>query len=191
VQGKGIDSELNDTGKKQAHALGLRFQSEQIDLLGSSSMKRAMQTISYIAPYHQNLNINEYDDLQEMDYGNWEGRFYEPNKPDTIYADLMKLHEQWNQGETHIKIPGGESPYDVQCRTLKAINSIINQISKCGIVVCHGRAIKVILSSLLSAGLENMGKFDQNNTAVNIIEFLESESKWISIKLNCTKHLPK
>lgn len=57
------------------------------------------------------------------------------------------------------------------------------------LIVCHGRLIKILLCSLLDIGLENMEKFQQNNTAVNVIEYDPSSKDFTVALLNCTSHL--
>jgi len=133
------------------------------------------------------MRVQYYPELQEMHYGEWEGKVFAANEPGNIYDDVKNLHSQWNQGNFQAQPPGGETVHQVAERATSAINHMINEGAKYGLVVCHGRLLKILLSSLLGLGYENMHRMEQYNTAVNILEFDGKEFK--AVLLNCTKHL--
>eukprot|EP01114_Cavostelium_apophysatum_P020211 TRINITY_DN6714_c0_g1_i1.p1 TRINITY_DN6714_c0_g1~~TRINITY_DN6714_c0_g1_i1.p1 ORF type:complete len:278 (+),score=71.89 TRINITY_DN6714_c0_g1_i1:154-987(+) len=240
VQGRGINSELNERGIQQAELLAKRLSKEPVDFIATSTLTRAHQTASIIlkeinnmkssrptqqsqevvataAAIEQNIEREEADlqralelaafkELEEMDFGEMEGSSFDPNHPETVYPALQKIIQGWSQGlldTATAAAPGGETPTQVAKRSLSAIEQMLKKGFSCGVVVCHGRLLKVLLCSLLKMPLQDMHKIDQNNCAVNILEFEMEETengekvKSISIedvnftpvKLNCTEHL--
>ena len=65
IQGRGINSNLNATGQKQANCIGTCFQSIPLDLVCSSSLTRAIETCNSIRQY-QNSDV-EYMKLSDFD----------------------------------------------------------------------------------------------------------------------------
>jgi len=193
VQGRGVNTELNSLGVRQAILLAERLKNEPFDFVACSTLTRAKQTCDKILEIHPRrhlINVKYYPELQEMYYGEWEGKVYDSKKPENIYEELKTLHSQWTQGNFLAQPPGGETVLQVVERANSAISDMINQgfkSAKYGLVVCHGRLLKILLSSLLGMGLQNMHRLEQHNTAVNILEF--DGHRYKAITLNCTKHL--
>ena len=71
VQGR-TDIELSETGIIQAKLLAKRMKRENIDVIYSSNLKRALKTAEAIAEY-KNFSINESEKYQEICFGPWEG----------------------------------------------------------------------------------------------------------------------
>lgn len=91
-------------------------------------------------------------------------------------------------GNLDAKAPNGESPLQVERRIRTAVDRIFSLDFSNALVVCHGRLLKVLLCSLLNVGLQNMHKFEQDNTAVNILESVDGK-EFTSVVINCTEHL--
>src|SRR5690625_7100372 len=73
MQGRGLDAPLNETGHQQAQAVAEYLTSYHVDRVISSSMLRARQSAAHIAERLDKEAI-AYEELDEMDFGNWEGR---------------------------------------------------------------------------------------------------------------------
>lgn len=182
LQGRGIDAPLNETGRLQAAKLAGYFEPYSTDLVISSSMKRAVETAEPIS-LQKNLTLSSDKRLDEMDFGNMEG-----SKMVDINGDLNRLHEAWKNGETGLKIPGGESPEEVLERAESAIRPLLNnQTDGSIIMILHGRLIRILLSVWLGLGLKNMHKIEHQNAAVNELVF--DGSRFESVYLNRTDHL--
>jgi len=194
VQGNGIDTDLNMEGQTQAKALAIALQDIPFDFLASSDLKRALQTMEFVQKQHnhsKNLPVNKYRDLQEMNYGKFEGRYFDQSHPETIWPDLQIFLDLWkNENHTGTKLPEGESPKDVEYRAVKVIRDILMQkdVNNC-LIICHGRLLKVVLCSLLEKGLHKMHEVEQYNTAINILEFDPETERFEVICLNSTEHL--
>jgi len=214
VQGRGIDAELNENGRKQAELLAERLKDEKIDFFASSSLIRAQQTAEAVFARHKDrlkpsAKIHLYDGLQEMGFGpQFEGKVFDKesaNKPGTIYKELLHMIKQWEDGNFTFQSPGGESALQVETRSRHAIDQILSLKDQNDqpfehhhpdevetfAIVCHGRLLKILLCSLMDIGLEKMEKFAQNNTAVNVLEYDGCSKSFTAILFNCTAHLDK
>jgi broad specificity phosphatase PhoE len=182
LQGRGIDAPLNETGKKQAAALAGYLKRYKTDLLATSSMIRAWQTAEFYQK-KTSLDLLKNCDLDEMDFGNFEGVEY--NK---AAHDLDELNQAWKRGEVNLEIPGGESPRGVFNRANTVVESYIHSL-KTGTVVLivHGRLIRILLAEWLGYGLKNMDRIEHANGAVNQLRF--NGNGFEPVYLNKTDHL--
>jgi len=140
--------------------------------------------------YCRQLPLHQFEQLQEMNYGNLEGQYYNPNHPETVWSELNTSLELWKNGFVDHRIPGGESPVDVEKRAVSIIKQILKKEDlKTILLMSHGRLLRVVLCSLLEKGLQNMYQLEQYNTAINILDFDEDTGKFQSISLNSTQHL--
>ena len=62
---------LTEKGHRQADLLGKRLKDQNIEIMFSSTMCRAMQTAEEINKY-VNVNIEYRDELKEMDFGDFD-----------------------------------------------------------------------------------------------------------------------
>jgi len=170
------DGELTEKGHKQAEKLAQRIKDIDIDVLYSSTLKRATQTAEYIAEV-KGLPIIRTDKLKEINGGDWEGERWEilPKRwPDE--------YETW-ECKPHIhKMPNGESMEEFQLRLINEVKYIVNNNrGKNVCIVTHGTAIKALQCFFRSCKLEEMLRIPwQDNTSVTIVDF---EADKISIKV--------
>ncbi|KAJ3297786.1 hypothetical protein HDU79_002260 [Rhizoclosmatium sp. JEL0117] len=174
MQGSGVDLPLSILGKAQAAALGKRFESEKVDLVVVSTLKRTAETANYIKQFHPNARTIELKDLVEISWGEWEGL-----PPTKGITDLWKA---WEDGNFDAASPGGgESPIDVEARAVPAIYNILRQClpTEQNIAfVLHGRLIRIILASILNHDLSYMNTYHHANTCINVLDavILDPES---------------
>ncbi|HNA40126.1 MAG TPA: histidine phosphatase family protein, partial [Chitinophagales bacterium] len=84
VQGRGINSDLNDTGIKQAQLFFNAHQEIKFDLVYTSSLKRTWQTVdSFIS---KKIPHEVRASLDEIDWGIFEGVEHHPKLQDEYYA---------------------------------------------------------------------------------------------------------
>ncbi|WP_103026307.1 histidine phosphatase family protein [Salinibacter altiplanensis] len=185
MQGGGIDSTLNATGREQARALAHRFAPVDVDALYASTLRRAIQTADILAAEHESLSCTRLQDLREMDWGVFEG---EPPSPERD-ASVDSLKSAWRNGDYDRAPEEGESIRDVQGRVRRALRHILAQEEGgAALVVTHGRYLRVLLATLLDEyGLEHMSQFGHSNTCVNHVVFDEGQTR--AERLNCTAHL--
>jgi broad specificity phosphatase PhoE len=181
LQGRGIDAPLNNTGIKQATAISEYLKGYDTNGLVSSSLKRSWQTAEPIQK-HTDLEILKVRDLDEMDFGKYEGTPYQE-----VSGELKKLQKSWQSGDVNRPIPEGESPQEVYDRANGAVQEILSQTDNGLIVmILHGRLIRILLSEWLGYGLKNMHKVEHENGALYQLVY---NGKFKSVYLNKTDHL--
>lgn len=186
MQGGGIDSRLNDTGRAQARALARRLASVEVDALYASTLQRATQTADILARPHQPLSRTHLRDLGEMDWGVYEGDSPSKNRDESVRA----LKSAWREGQFDRAPEGGESIREVQHRACRALRHILlREDGRTVLVVAHGRYLRVLLATLLDAyELDDMADLDHSNTCVNRVVWADGRAR--ADLLNCTAHLP-
>ncbi len=185
VQGRGIDSELNAEGHRQAQALAQRFRSHRLDAIYTSTLRRARQTAAYLFPYHPKAFKGMLAAFDEMSWGQFEGRTHD----EEVRRTLEYFWSQWKHGRFDEPVPGGESIYQVAQRARKGLETVLQRHAGGRVViVTHGRLIRVLLASILPEfGLTEMHRIAHTNTGVHKI--LHREGTFSACYLNCTRHL--
>lgn len=185
IQGGGIDSTLNDTGRRQAEALGQRLAAVDVDVVYASTLKRSQETADIVARPHEPVDRAVLDDLREMSWGVFEGS--EPS--DERDEALGAIKQSWRNGAYDRAIEGGESIRDVQTRAVRAVEHMLDaEAGRTVLVVTHGRYLRVLLASVLNEyGLEHMNNLGHANTCVNRLTW--RRDRFHADLLNCTAHL--
>ena len=185
VQGRRINSQLNETGRRQAEALARRFASVPVEAFYSSTLRRAEETADIVAAQHPGVPVFRVEDLEEMSWGIFEGQ-PATEAWDEAYASMR---ESWERGDYTPRWEGGESILEVQERGVRAVRQIAQRHpGDTVVVVTHGRFLRVILASLLTEiGLDRMDELSHGNTCVNQLAFENDRVE--AVLLNCTAHL--
>jgi probable phosphoglycerate mutase len=184
VQGRGVDSDLNETGRAQGDAFFERYQHIAFDKLYTSKLKRTHQTVAKFI--EKGLKWEQLEGLDELAWGKYEGMLSTPK----LREDFKKLVEAWNLGHFDVRVEGGESPNEVYIRQASAMQHIMQQNDEHTILICmHGRAIRLLLCQLLKKSLDKMDEFPHQNTSLYILDF---DGKDYSIQtFNSLDHLNK
>jgi broad specificity phosphatase PhoE len=158
VQGSGVDTDLNETGRQQAEAFFEAYKHVPFDKVYTSVLKRAQQSVQRFIdlgiPHDALVGLNE------ISWGTKEGHRVTPQE-DEYYHYML---QQWQTGHTHLRIEGGESPDDVVKRMKPAVDYILRQTDEKTILICmHGRAIRILLCYLLNYPLRSMDLFEHTN----------------------------
>ena len=182
VQGSGIDADLNDRGRQQATAFFEAFKDVKFDKVYTSTLKRTKQSVKGFL--EMGLPHEEWAGLNEISWGSREGTVITPEE-DAYYHDVIK---KWQNGETTLRIEGGESPQDVFNRQKPVLEHIIGQEDEKTILVCmHGRAMRVLLCQMLNYPLRCMDMFGHSNLCLYVINF--TGSMFSIERFNDTHHL--
>lgn len=182
VQGRGIDSDLNDTGRAQAHAFFNHYQGVVFDKVYTSELKRTHQTVKGFIDL--GLPWQKLGGLDELAWGLWEGQ-KSSIKSRAAFREMM---EEWQAGNYHARFEGGESPNDVQTRLEEAMQIILSQKNEKIILICmHGRAMRLLLCLLLGKPLSEMSIFPHQNTTLYKLNYVDG--KFSVIDFNNTVHL--
>lgn len=157
VQGCGVDSSLNDTGRAQAQAFYTHFKDTPPDQLFISGLKRTRETMaSFIdagVPYESLPGLNE------IHWGTKEGKPFNPDDHD----EYLHIVNAWRMGETHLGIAGGQSPEEVAAQQKECLPTILEAPGKEVFVCMHGRAMRIFLCVMLNLPLRHMDLFEHSN----------------------------
>ncbi|WP_421939541.1 histidine phosphatase family protein [Pedobacter sp.] len=166
VQGRGINSDLNDTGRAQAEAFYQTYKTIPFDKIYTSSLKRTWQTVQKFID--SKLDWEQLTGLDELAWGVWEGK---PNTEASREAFRAML-ETWQHGDYTAHFEGGESVQDVYDRLKEPMQVLMNRPEEKTVLLCmHGRAMRVFLCLLLNKPLSEMTEFPHQNTVLYKIGF--------------------
>ena len=180
VQGRGIDAPINDEGTEQARRFYQGYKDIAFDKIYISSMKRTYESVAQFIK--DGIPYTAESGFDEISWGDHEGA--EASAERNAY--LRSTIQQWNAGNTSLKIEGGESPEDVAERQKPVIDKIILADEELILICMHGRAMRILLCLLLKLPLVHMDDFEHNNLGLYI---LNCENGRITIEQsNSTDH---
>lgn len=160
VQGRGINSQLNETGRYQAEKFFNQYKNVPFDAIYASTLQRTHQTV---APFLSlGLKHEIKDALDEIDWGIFEGVEHDQILEGTYYS----IVQGWSEGNLDIKIEGGESPLELQARQLPLIEELRNTDFENILLCSHGRSIRALLCGFLEKPLTDMDQFKHKNTCL-------------------------
>jgi len=182
VQGSGIDSSLNRTGWKQAKAFFQHYQDIPFDKIYTSKLKRTHQSVQGFI--EKGLPWEQLSGLNEISWGHKEGRLITQEDNEQYLTMLMA----WKRADYTQKVPGGESPLEVQVRQKVAWEHIISHTDEKNILVCmHGRAMRMLLCLLLNVPLKEMDQFEHSNLCLYQLQL--NDGQYQIVKSCDTAHL--
>ena len=182
VQGSGIDASLNERGRKQAREFYEAFKDIPFDKVYTSTLRRTAESVSDFI--NAGLPHEALPGLNEINWGNREGVVITPEE-DAYYHWVIK---EWQNGNTTLRIEGGESPQDVFDRQRPALEHILAQEEEELVLVCmHGRAMRILLCQMLNYPLQCMDEFEHSNLCLYILNY--TGSMFSVEKFNDTSHL--
>lgn len=183
IQGGGIDSNLNETGLEQGRRFFEAYRHIGFDRIFCSELKRTYQTVQYFeADGHA---IEPLADINEMNWGVLEGMAAGQAKP-----EYDRINRLWSSGVIDQPIVGGESPHEVWKRVGRGMEFIVDQVGAngTGLVCAHGRLLRIILAEMLGYGMQEMNRFQHDNTGLSLL-VRRPNGRWIAEKLNDLSHL--
>ncbi|MGH9666291.1 MAG: histidine phosphatase family protein [Bryobacteraceae bacterium] len=117
------DPPLSEAGRAQAAGIALPV---RLAAIYSSPLRRALETARLLGPA---ARIETLDDLQEITYGNWDGKRWE--EIETAGPDLARWAlADWRAATA----PGGERWADFEARVASALRHVLAGPSPCAIV---------------------------------------------------------
>lgn len=183
VQGSGVDTSLNDTGRAQANAFYQTYQTHKFDVVISSALKRSQETIeSFISEGTPHIIKPE---LNEISWGDSEGQ-----KSTTESVALYKsVNKAWTEGDYNARYPGGESAAELRDRIKLFKDWLIAQPYSKLLVCSHGRTMRCMMCVLQDIPVSQMSIFHHHNTGLYILKF--DGTKFNMLIQNQLDHLSK
>lgn len=143
--GSRSDPELTERGRRQADDLAKAAVTLGVDVLVSSSQRRA-QTTAAPAAEALGLQLLVEPDLREVDFGELEGRTIAESDPSQVA--LFRADPVANA------FPGAEPPADAAARAVAALRRIVAaHPDRTILVVAHNTLLRLTLCSLLGLPL--------------------------------------
>ena len=165
IQGS-YDSELNDTGIKQAVELSevLLKLNYKFSRIYTSPQKRALKTAKILSEY-SNIEYIPIDDLKEINMGEWEGLSWKE-----VEENYPTEYKKWLLNRQYTRTPNGESYDDMLKRVLIAINQIIDENSDNVVVISHSAIIMGLQCYVTNTPFNDMLKLKTKNATITEID---------------------
>ncbi|MBB5342292.1 histidine phosphatase family protein [Tunturibacter empetritectus] len=137
------DPEVNALGREQISELIHRLQHENIDVVYTSDLRRAVATANAIAEAF-GVGCHARLALREIGFGTWEGlSWQEIEQRDAVYA------RRWIAEYPMLPTPNGEAFSDFERRVLREVEFLSTEAAEQKIaVVTHAGVLRTVLCSL-------------------------------------------
>jgi probable phosphoglycerate mutase len=158
VQGRGMDTDLNDEGRRQARQFFEAYKTVPFKKIYISALKRTQQSVQSFIDL--DIPYQKLAGLDELAWGIHEGQ------PSTTQnkAAFLQIMRDWLDGKLDSKFEGGESPNEVEAREREALDVIMSHPDEKTVLICmHGRAMRLLLCILTNKPLTEMEAFPHQN----------------------------
>ncbi len=163
VQGSGVDSSLNDTGRAQAQALFDFYKDVDFDLVITSALVRTKETAKGFLD--KNIKHIADADINEISWGIFEGKGNDDVKVSMKEA-YKALNQKWEQEDYDARIEGGESAAEMAHRLGRFLEKLKAREEEKILVVMHGRAIRCFICIIEGRPIKHMNDYEHANTGV-------------------------
>ena len=177
------DTNLNETGLKQAEKLKNYFYSKKIGAIFTSNLKRAKQTADIIN-FNNRCALYYLEKLREMDQGNFEGIYFK-----VLNEKYLSELKKWRENPNTFRIPNGKTLGEVKERVIVFMNNIVRKYSNFSsiVIVSHNLILSSFLCFISSKNLKYFTDFTLKSASISIIDYSKNI---FSIKTkNYTKRL--
>jgi broad specificity phosphatase PhoE len=182
VQGSGVNTDINQTGINQSNAFYEKYKAVPFDKIYTSLLKRSVQSVQKFID--TGVPHEPCEGLNEISWGKMDGKIV-TSDDESFY---FKIIAEWNKGNVEEKMPGGESPLDVQKRIKSVLKIILSRDKENTILICmHGRAMRIFLATVLNYDLKCMDQFQHHNMCLYELSF--TGSMFTIDKFNDLEHL--
>ena len=156
---------LNQKGKEQADQLAAALSGLPIRAVFASPLERTQETAAPIARAHD-LNIETLPELNEIDFGNWQGKGLEN----------LRKGRYWKQVQEHpadFRFPKGESFAEAQLRMVNCLMQISDAYAKDDLVVCvgHSDMIRLAVAHFLAMPLNDFQRLQIETASITVLYF--------------------
>jgi broad specificity phosphatase PhoE len=165
VQGSGIDSDLNDTGRQQARAFFEGYHRTGFELVVTSKLKRTHQTVGHFI--QQGLPWVELEELNEISWGEHEGLPATPERV-RVYEEVVA---SWTGGRLDAALPGGETARQLETRLRRFLDWLQTRPEKKVLICTHGRTMRCLIALLKAQSPVHMEQVRHANTGCYIVHW--------------------
>ena len=165
VQGSGVDSDLNETGKAQAHAFYEAYNSVDFEVVFTSALKRTKQTVADFTA--DNIPIEQRTQLNEMGWGDNEGRSA-TQRDEVAYKAMIAA---WHAGDIDASMPNGETLRSLIQRLTEFLEELKKRPESRILVCTHGRAMLCLLTLIHEQHPSQMEYYSHSNVGLYKFDF--------------------
>lgn len=165
VQGSGVDTDLNETGKQQANAFYERYKDIPFEVVLTSKLKRTHQTVQPFT--EKGLAWEQFPEINEMSWGEHEGKEYTPERK----AQYNAITSEWDKENYDVGMKGGETINELAARCRTFVAQLRQRKEKTILVCAHGRLNRCLLCVFLDLPLRHMNDFSHSNTGLYRLRF--------------------
>jgi probable phosphoglycerate mutase len=182
IQGH-LDIPLNCTGLAQAEALSERLRDVDIDVLMSSDLQRALQTVAPISRWH-NLPVTREAGLRERHLGVLQGK-----TPEEAMNAAPAALQVWRSRSVCADLEQGESLAAFAQRVVETLSELASRYRDKRIVaVTHGGVVDIAYRHANNMSLETERTFPIHNASINKLRVTENGFEVLS--WSDVSHLP-
>lgn len=181
VQGGGVDTSLNETGRKQGAAFYKTYGHLPFEVVLTSTQKRTHETVSGFID--NGLPWEQFAEIIEMGWGEHEGQESTPESR----IEYRAVADAWNSGHYDIALANGETAKELGERVTKFVTHLKQRKEKLILICAHGRTMRALMCVLKELPLLKMDNFSHSNTGMWLIT--QEKDKFIFHKENDTEHL--
>ncbi len=184
IQGSGVDTDLNETGRQQGQNFYDYYRLTKFDKIYISKLQRTAQTV---APFRaKEVEIEVIPELNEINWGIMEGAKPTP----ATHKKFLHTVNEWAKGNLDERVEKGESANEMYARQKIGFEKIMSGTEESQILICmHGRAMRSFLCLLTGAHLSRMDKFEHGNVCLYVLEKEDSEQYFRILVRNSRMHL--
>ncbi len=181
IQGRGMDTDLNDEGRRQAQIFFDAYKTVPFDKIYISALKRTRQSIQPFIDL--GIPFEKLSGLDELGWGIHEGQSPTPENK----AEFLQIMRDWTSGNLDSKFEGGESPNEVKARQQEALKVIMSHPEEKTVLICmHGRALRLLLCLLTNRPLTEMDSFPHQNLVLYKVAY--DGEKYEILDFNNARH---
>jgi len=164
LSGRRPDLALSAKGQAQAAALAHRLADWPLAAIHASPVQRAQETAGAIAEAHPGLAVETVAALDEVDFGEWQGRAFTDLSADPRW-------DQWNTARGSATAPGGESMAAAQDRAWAHVReTAVGKLGGMIAMVSHCDVIRAVVARVLGLPLDRLLAFEVDPASVSRIE---------------------
>lgn len=182
VQGRGIDSSLNDTGRRQARQFYEAYKSVPFDKVYTSMLRRTKESVQGFLDL--GVPTEALSGFDEISWGEHEGLTYDSDR----HKEYLMGLDEWSAGNLDHAVADGESPNEVAIRQREAIEYIMTKKDEQTILICsHGRAMRILISWMAGQTLIEAETYEHSNLCLYQMKYSSPPARLI--RVNDIKHL--
>jgi broad specificity phosphatase PhoE len=161
--------ELTERGRAEAQRTAERVHADWPEIVGiyCSPRHRTVATAKAIGAPH-GLEPKAIPDLDDMDYGTWQGLSYDEAKD-----RWPEQWASWNTAPESVAFPNGETLADLAARVSRGLRNVLEASrgrSGAVIIVAHDSVNRVLLMQLLGMPLRFYRAIVQDPCCINVID---------------------